>query len=515
MIAFDSNILIVGACTFVAYRIWIVVYNLYLSPLAQFPGPKFAAVSYLPEFYYNLIAGEGGQFPFIVREWHDKYGPIIRINPHELHVRDSSWFDTLYNNSRPAWKIQGFGVRFQTQHTAGGTENPALFRPRRAALNPFFSRRRVAQDTPRFQKNAARAMQRVEQEYGTTGNVLHLNSFWGCYAADNLVNTCFDQDVKFLESPDFRAEANEATVELLQAAHVFYHFPILMFLMKKMPDRIMLWLNPSMAPLLKFWEVRSMLATPASAQKEGDRTIFSSLLQGDLPPEELSFDRLHQESVAIIGAGVETTARSLTIACFHITDQPAIRERLVAELCEAAPDETAMPDWDALVKLPYLSACVEEAIRLTYGLSQRRARGFFDGPLIYKDWVIPPGVFVGMDNWDVAHDENIFPNSHSYIPERWLGEPLAPDGRPLKAYQAAFGKGSRSCIGMHLAYAELYIGIGQFFRSPLGSRAMIHESDQSDLELVRDHFVPRARASSEGIRMKFRSSARGGEYELP
>ncbi|PPJ51228.1 hypothetical protein CBER1_08065 [Cercospora berteroae] len=508
MIARDSNILIFGACVFATYRVWVVVYNRYFSPLAKFPGPKLAAVSYLPELYYNLFAGEGGRFPFVVREWHDKYGPIIRINPHELHVRDASWFDTLYNNSRPAWKIKGFGIRFQTQHTAGGTEDPALFRPRRAALNPFFSRRRIAQDTPRFQQNAARAMQKIEQEYAKTGGVLHLNSLWGCYAADNLVNACFDQDIKSLESPGFRADANEALVELLGAAHVFYHFPALMFLMKKIPDRIMLWLNPSMAPLLKFWaflaeNVNNVLATPASAKKEGDRTIFSSLLQGALPPAELSFDRLHQESIAIIGAGVETTARSLTIACFNIIDQPAIRKRLVAELCEAAPEESAMPDWDALVKLPYLSACIEEAIRLTYGVSQRRARGFFDGPLIYRDWVIPPGVFVGMDNYDVAHDEAIFPNSHSYTPERWLGEPLASDGRPLKVYQAAFGKGTRSCIGIHLAYAELYIGLAQFFRTPLGSRAMIHEGDRSDLELVRDQFVPRPRASSEGIKLRF------------
>lgn len=267
MIALDSNILIFGVCAFAAYRVWIIVYNLYFSPLAKFPGPKLAAVSYLPELHYNLFAGEGGKFPFIVREWHDKYGPIVRINPHELHVRDSSWFDTLYNNSRPAWKIKGFGIRFQTQHTAGGTEDPALFRPRRAALNPFFSRRRVAQDTPRFQQNAARAMQKIEDEYAKTGSVLHLNSLWGCYAADNLVNACFDQDTKFLESPGFRADANEALVELLGAAHVFYHFPALMFLMKKIPDRIMLWLNPSMAPLLKFWAVSWKLSYLTSTLK--------------------------------------------------------------------------------------------------------------------------------------------------------------------------------------------------------------------------------------------------------
>lgn len=229
------------------------------------------------------------------------------------------------------------------------------------------------------------------------------------------------------------------------------------------------------------------------------------MLHQNLPPEEVRHDRLHHEAQTLIGAGVETVARTLTVACFHILDQPALRQRLTTELRESTSSAEDVLSWDALVKLPYLSACIEEACRLTYGIAQRRPRAFFDGPLVYQDWTIPPGTFVGMNNWDVSHDETIFPNSFAFIPERWLGEPLAPDGRPLRSYQIAFGKGTRGCVGIQFAYAQMYIGLAQFMRSDVVERAVLYATDKSDVEMARDQFVPKAPRASKGVRLVFRT----------
>lgn len=58
----------------VTYAGGLVIYRLFMSPLAQFPGPKLAALTYWTEAYYELLYGEGGQFVFKYREWHEKYG---------------------------------------------------------------------------------------------------------------------------------------------------------------------------------------------------------------------------------------------------------------------------------------------------------------------------------------------------------------------------------------------------------------------------------------------------------
>lgn len=190
--------------------------------------------------------------------------------------------------------------------------------------------------------------------------------------------------------------------------------------------------------------------------------------------------------------------RTLVVACFHILDQPLIEARLRAELLEAIPDINNFPSWDALSKLPFLKACIEEALRLSYGTSQRMPRAYPDGTLEYKDWTIPKGTMVSMDNYAVSHDEAIFPHSHKFVPERWLNDPVAPDGKRLQRYMVSFGKGTRSCTGMQLGYAELYIGLANFFRRVEGVK--LYDTDLRDVELARDRFAPKMYKGSQGVR---------------
>ena len=177
-------------------------------------------------------------------------------------------------------------------------------------------------------------------------------------------------------------------------------------------------------------------------------TVFHTLLESNLPPHEKSKKRLHDDAVMVVGGGLETTSWALSVASFHIINTPAILQKLRAELENAMPDPTNLPDITVLEQLPYLHACTREAVRLSYGVSGRMPRISPHNTMTYGKYTIPPGTPVSMSTVDVHHDESIFPDSHTFKPERWLDNPRAPNGSPLDRYLVAFGKGGRSCLGI-------------------------------------------------------------------
>jgi hypothetical protein len=60
----------------VAYLSSLIVYRLYLSPVAAFPGPFLARTTHWYEFYYTYI--QTGMYYKKVAEFHAKYGESDR-----------------------------------------------------------------------------------------------------------------------------------------------------------------------------------------------------------------------------------------------------------------------------------------------------------------------------------------------------------------------------------------------------------------------------------------------------
>lgn len=92
------------------------------------------------EFYYDVVLG--GQYIWAIQAMHEAYGPIVRINPKEIHIQDAEFIDEIY---------AGPGRRRdkETYYDAGSSESifmtrdHELHRVRRAALAPYFSMTKI------------------------------------------------------------------------------------------------------------------------------------------------------------------------------------------------------------------------------------------------------------------------------------------------------------------------------------------------------------------------------------
>lgn len=99
---------------------------------------------------------------------------------------------------------------------------------------------------------------------------------------------------------------------------------------------------------------------------------------------------------------------------------------------------------------------------------------------------------------DVLFDPAIFPDPWSFNPDRWLE--AEAQGKRLDRYLVTFAKGNRSCVGINIAYSEMYLGV-----AALVSRydMELYDFDRKrDLEIVRDTFVGLPTKESRGVRAK-------------
>jgi cytochrome P450 len=230
--------------------------------------------------------------------------------------------------------------------------------------------------------------------------------------------------------------------------------------------------------------------------KQGQRTIIHELLESDLPESEKSVDRIAQEAQTLVAAGSATTSYFLKSAIYFVLADQNVLKRLQAELKEHIPDPTDFPPSHQLQKLPFLSAVAKETGRLVPGAFCRLGRIAPKEDLRCGTWTLPAGTIVSMSTWIQHNNPDIFPEPEKFFPDRWLDS----DGK-LEKYLVPFSKGSRGCLGINLAYVEIYCTLAVLFRK---FEFELYETSKGDVELAHEFFLPISRLDSKGVRVRVR-----------
>ncbi|KAK0617727.1 cytochrome P450 [Immersiella caudata] len=501
--SWNSALTLVGV--WFGYRLLLALYNISpFHPLARFPGPKIAAASYLYEAWHDWILV--GRYGHKIREMHERYGPIVRINPDELHCNDPLFVDEIYagpGRPRDKWQHQlNTGGAGPVSVTGFSTVNHDLHRLRRGALSRFFSRQQTLKLESEVFDFANLTIDKLLKSAGK--QPFDIKETFNCFTADVISQYAFGEPMGFVSQEGWEPNLATWAKSFFKSAYMMRH---------NAPARKMANVLPMFADYLGE-DVKAVMrqmnvVIPGyirqALKEEGNsrgRVFAEVVKEGKLPEEEMTMYRLSGEGFNFLLAGTETTAASLTVITYHLLAQPAIYNCLMTDLEGLAPSNLK---WTELEQRPYLWALIQESLRMMPGVSHRSARIARHEDLVYTsqdgntEWVIPRGTPIGMTSMINHWDTGLFPNPNEFIPDRFL-----EDGKPnykLAKYLIAFGKGSRSCIGENLAYCELYI-MTALMAMRVIPRAKLYDTTIEDLTYDHDLIVVQTKKGSISVKVK-------------
>jgi cytochrome P450 len=183
--------------------------------------------------------------------------------------------------------------------------------------------------------------------------------------------------------------------------------------------------------------------------------------------------KIHWPLIIIVGG--TTTSTAMSSLFFYLSRNPSSYITLAAEIRSTFKSAEEIRSGPVLNSCKYLRACIDEALRmspptLTPMWRQQDARDGSDEPFVVDGHVIPPNTQVAVSLYSLNHNEEYFPDSFTFKPERWLdtsqcGGGDASEGGDSRANMrkafAPFLMGDRSCAGKSMAYMEISLTLAR------------------------------------------------------
>ncbi|KAK0185463.1 cytochrome P450 [Armillaria mellea] len=459
----------------VIWCIYHILSRLVFHPLRVFPGPKIAALSSWYVAYWESI--RDGMLVKHLEQLHQIYGPVVRIAPNELHFSTPQAYFSIYSTQANAIKDPNYYWCFNVDESVGGFTDPSLAKKRRDILNPLFSRRSILKLESVIQEKVNTLIDIITDEY--RDKPVDLHQAFKATSMDIITAYCYAQSFDALHSPGFAHSMLLGMEAITATMTAVRHFPLLRF-MHYLPEGVTRMMNPDAVGFFSLQKVLGkqidkILADPGVLETVHD-TIYHRLLADDR--DVPSRKSLLGEAQTLLIAGTDTTSNAMTIGFFHVLNDHSIRAKLVAELKAIWPEKNSPMPYDSLEKLPYLTGVVKESLRMSTGVPVALPR-VLSTDMNIDGISVPAGAVVGVGNYFVLMNKDIFPEPEVFNPDRW-------NSPSLDRYLVPFSKGPRVCLGINLAWCELYLVFGHLFRK---FDMEIYNTSLEDL-YFRCHFLP-------------------------
>ncbi|TCD71818.1 hypothetical protein EIP91_003161 [Steccherinum ochraceum] len=410
-------------------------------PLASFPGPVGCRVSKL----WMAHKATYGNLHEYVRGLHAKYGDIVRVGPNELSVRHEDPISRIMKDCPKG---------------PYGITDLKIYPKRRRSWNRGTSVAAV-KDYEEFLASVIRQLiGSLEERQGQTIDL----SKWMIYTAFDFMGEMalsrqFNNVKTGTDTTGLIHAIEVGVTQLAWAAQIPWSLPFLSLLGKMIGDD-------------GSWRYVQRVSTEAVKARieagSGRRDLFHHLMDGDdLESVKPPMDTVASDGALAIVAGSDTSATALSHCFYFLLRNPKCMQRLREEIESIYPGATDTTlDFAQQAEMPYLNACINEAMRL-YPPVLTGLQKLVTSPTMIDTHYVPAGSLVYAHHFTIHRDSRYFyPVPDEFWPDRWLVQDtytVLPSGEVIPHDQlihnrnvfVPFSIGTRICAGKSIAYLEM------------------------------------------------------------
>ncbi|KJK86857.1 hypothetical protein H633G_09287 [Metarhizium anisopliae BRIP 53284] len=404
------HIVLAVSSVYLLHRLRRIVKRVTGSSISRVPGPWYSKWTRVVIDYHFLR----GTRSLYIHDLHAQYGPIVRIAPDEVNVTDIGAVKTIYS-VKDTFLKSGFYRRIVPPESIFSTANIDFHRRHRRLLAGPLTETSLKKMIPAIRTISDLVVQRMGEEMKVRGaaDVFKWATFM---ATDTIAQLTFGDSFHMVElgrKTEYALELqNVSSVAALRST-----FPGLTRLAFKLPFQL---------------------------------PIFQRAVKGSSNIKRYcteSLDRYRQ----LLDADPGMAHKTLLAKAFEAEQEDNLPFH---ELASLPPDYQE----SQLRELPYLGQVVEETLRLYGGAQAGLPRTVPPGGAELAGFWLDQDTVVSTQAYSLHRDAIIFPDPFVFDPSRWKNPTQA-----MKDAFMPFGRGSRSCIGLHLAQIEIRLAAARFF----------------------------------------------------
>jgi cytochrome P450 len=256
---------------------------------------------------------------------------------------------------------------------------------------------------------------------------------------DAIMHLVFGED-----EPELLAEGRDLLDSLRRTSN-----PLPIFVVRLQQPWFLPWRRYARAKAEFSAWVRRVLANRRGKDQAGEDVVGYMLAARRPDGMLMSDDEICDELNTILQGGHQTVAAALAWALYELGRHPDVLALLRAELDGRGPEG----DPAQIVKLPYLGAVCDEAIRLHSVIAE--VPRLLAEPLQLLGYEIPAGFALVISIAAIHHDPDLYPEPDRFRPERFRERTYS------SSEFLPFGGAHRRCLGAQLAEYEMRIALAE------------------------------------------------------